>query len=135
VAVSSDGSLAGLNPVIPSRTTRAGGTPRIIVRRQSAELSPRRSGQRRAIDLLVRGILPCRAKAASSSARPPLECIRSLPAFQGANVLTVPCGPMPGFALDEQAVLDHAKRDVKLFPVLSEQSTGNLLERRLRFSG
>jgi histidinol-phosphate aminotransferase len=48
--------------------------------------------------------------------------------IQGANVLTVPLRADTGFALDEQAVLDQCKRDVKVVFLGSPNNpTGNLL--------
>jgi len=88
-------------------------------------------GSDEAIDLLVRGF--CRAGQDSVVICPPTFGMYSVAArIQGADVLTVPLRADAGFALDEQAVLDQCKRNVKLvFPLLPQQSHREPAERRL----
>ena len=84
-------------------------------------------GSDEAIDLLVRGF--CRAGHDSVIICPPTFGMYSVAArIQGANVLSVPLRADAGFALDEQAVLELCKRDVKLVFLCSPNNpTGNLL--------
>jgi histidinol-phosphate aminotransferase len=122
----SDESLAGLNRYPEPQ-------PRALVERLaslydvSAESVLVGRGSDEAIDLLVRGF--CRAGQDSVVVCPPTFGMYSVAArIQGANVLTVPLRADAGFALDEPAVLEQCKRDVKLVFVCSPNNpTGNLL--------
>jgi histidinol-phosphate aminotransferase len=122
----SDESLAGLNRYPEPQ-------PRALVERLaslydiSVESVLVGRGSDEAIDLLVRGF--CRAGHDSVVICPPTFGMYSVAArIQGANVLTVPLRADAGFALDEQAVLDQCKRDVKLVFLCSPNNpTGNLL--------
>jgi histidinol-phosphate aminotransferase len=121
-----DESLAGLNRYPEPQ-------PRALVERLaslydvSVESVLVGRGSDEAIDLLVRGF--CRAGHDSVVICPPTFGMYSVAArIQGANVLTVPLRADAGFALDEQAVLDQCKRDVKLVFLCSPNNpTGNLL--------
>jgi histidinol-phosphate aminotransferase len=122
----SDDSQAGLNRYPEPQ-------PRALVERLASlyEVSPETvlvgRGSDEAIDLLVRGF--CRAGQDSVVICPPTFGMYSVAArIQGAHVLAVPLRADAGFALDEQAVLDQCKRDVKLVFLCSPNNpTGNLL--------
>jgi histidinol-phosphate aminotransferase len=121
-----DESLAGLNRYPEPQ-------PRALVERLaslydvSVESVLVGRGSDEAIDLLVRGF--CRAGHDSVVICPPTFGMYSVAArIQGANVVTAPLRADAGFALDEQAVLDQCKRDVKLVFLCSPNNpTGNLL--------
>jgi histidinol-phosphate aminotransferase len=121
-----DESLAGLNRYPEPQ-------PRALVERLASlyDVSPESvlvgRGSDEAIDLLIRGF--CRAGHDSVVICPPTFGMYSVAArIQGANVLTVPLRADAGFALDEQAVLERCKRDVKLVFLCSPNNpTGNLL--------
>ena len=122
----SDDSVAGLNRYPEPQ-------PRALVERLASlyDVSPESvlvgRGSDEAIDLLVRGF--CRAGQDSVVICPPTFGMYSVAArIQGAHVLTVPLRADAGFALDEQAVLDQCKRDVKVVFLCSPNNpTGNLL--------
>jgi histidinol-phosphate aminotransferase len=122
----SDESLGGLNRYPEPQ-------PRALVKRLASlyDVSPESvlvgRGSDEAIDLLVRGF--CRAGQDSVVICPPTFGMYSVAArIQGANVVTVPLRADAGFALDEQAVLEQCKGDVKLVFLCSPNNpTGNLL--------
>lgn len=84
-------------------------------------------GSDEAIDLLVRAF--CRAGQDAVLVCPPTFGMYAVAArIQGAAVVNVPLRAQEGFALDEQAVLEHCTPEVKLVFLCSPNNpTGNLL--------
>jgi histidinol-phosphate aminotransferase len=122
-----DGSRAGLNrypepqprALVESLADLYGvAPPSVLVGRGSDE----------AIDLLTRAF--CRAGHDAVLVCPPTFGMYSVSArIQGAEVLQVPLLAADGFALDEQALLDHCGAAVKLIFLCSPNNpTGNLLD-------
>jgi histidinol-phosphate aminotransferase len=84
-------------------------------------------GSDEAIDLLVRAF--CRAGQDAVLVCPPTFGMYAVAAgIQGAAVVSVPLRALEGFALDEQAVLEHCTPEVKIVFLCSPNNpTGNLL--------
>lgn len=84
-------------------------------------------GSDEAIDLLVRAF--CRAGQDAILVCPPTFGMYAVAArIQGAGVVSVPLRALEGFALDEQAVLEHCTPKVRLVFLCSPNNpTGNLL--------
>lgn len=126
---SGDDSVAGLNRYPePQPHVLVEGLARLYGVAPACVLVGRGSDE--AIDLLMRAF--CRAGRDAVLVCSPTYGMYSVSArIQGADVITVPLRGDAGFALDEDAVLEHCTAQVKLVFLCSPNNpTGNLLDQQ-----